>query len=430
MATGELRERPMARIVWRILGALLLARAGGLPAQTPPAATPLPADTTRNQAAQATEDDSAPAPLNPNAETVDEVVPFEIGKVMAALKVAMESRDCNFTEATSTRVECKRPRGYSYSAHMGYGGESVTALLEAQGGQTHVHISTGKGFYGRLGKVNLSVPIYKAMMTSLEEGPAAPTTTPSAPASGDAPPVRLEDSTPVDYTHWGYDPAPGARLELKETERKSLKGHTELTYFLLSSGFPPGGTYVLWHMQSGDHAVRSFASLSGYTAGEGGRLVCPAQPQAAGPGPTPGAHCISLEKLAIRIDGYHKGEPVDYAIVSTDGAVRAYVRAYPFPIQAADGKCTLTVEMENSNFTAFVIRGTGFSPNENLTTSSSFGGEAIGGTQQASANGEFAVALRAELPGKNSGSATFTAAGKSCRPTVSYEWGKAATKVQ
>jgi len=182
-------------------------------------------------------------------------------------------------------------------------------------------------------------------------------------------------------------------------------------------------------MQSGDHVVRSFANLSGYTAGEGGRLVCPAQSPASPP-PAAAAHCISLDKLAIRVGAYHKGEPMDYAIISTDGAVRAYVRAYPFPIQAQDGKCTLTVEMENSNFTAFVVRGAGFVPDENVATSSSFGGDATGGTQQASAQGEFVVALRADSPGKNSGSATFTATGKSCHPSVVYEWGKAAMKVQ
>ena len=132
----------------------------------------------------------------------------------------------------------------------------------------------------------------------------------------------------------------------------------------------------------------------------------------------------------IQIDGYHKGEPMDYAIVSTDGAVRAYARGYPFPIQAQDGKCMLTVEMENSIFTSFVIRGAGFGPNEKVATSSSFGGEAAIGTQQTSPQGEFAVPLRAEMPGKNSGSATFTATGNSCHPSVSYDWGKAATKVQ
>jgi hypothetical protein len=79
-----------------------------------------------------------PSPLDLTAATVDEVIPFEMDKVVAALKPAMESEGCNVTQETPGRIECKRPRGYSYSEHMAYGGESEAAVLEAQGNQTHV----------------------------------------------------------------------------------------------------------------------------------------------------------------------------------------------------------------------------------------------------------------------------------------------------
>jgi hypothetical protein len=107
-------------------------------------------------------------PLDFGAGTVDEVIPFAMDKVVAALESAMESEDCKVVHESADRIECKRTRGYSYSAQMGYGGESVTAILEAKGEQTHVHISTGKGFYGRLGKKNWSVPIYEDMVKGLK----------------------------------------------------------------------------------------------------------------------------------------------------------------------------------------------------------------------------------------------------------------------
>ncbi|MGC1620453.1 MAG: hypothetical protein WA765_18325 [Candidatus Acidiferrum sp.] len=116
--------------------------------------------------------------------------------------------------------------------------------------------------------------------------------------------------------------------------------------------------------------------------------------------------------------------------MSTDGTVRAYARAYPFPIQTQDGKCTLNVELENTKFTSFVIRGAGFEPGESVLTSSSFGKDATTGTQEASAQGELAVEVQADVSGKNSGSATFAATGKACHPIITYEWGKAAKKVQ
>ena len=99
---------------------------------------------------------------------VDEVVPFAMDKVIAALKPAMESQNCNVSLADSSRIECKRPRENDSSKHKGFGGESVTAKLEAKGDQTRVSITTGLGFYGRLAKGNWSTPVYLEMMRNLQ----------------------------------------------------------------------------------------------------------------------------------------------------------------------------------------------------------------------------------------------------------------------
>jgi hypothetical protein len=100
-------------------------------------------------------------------EDVDSVIPFELDKVISALKPAMESADCNVKEATANRIECKRPR--NNTGENGYGGESVTAELEAQGTKTRVRITTGKGFYGRLAKRSWSIPIYEQMIKNLKQ---------------------------------------------------------------------------------------------------------------------------------------------------------------------------------------------------------------------------------------------------------------------
>jgi hypothetical protein len=110
--------------------------------------------------------------IDPTAgsKDMDEVVPFAMDKVLAALKPAMETYGCNVTESTANRIECKRARGYSQKENVnGNGGESVTATLETQGDQTHVRIATGKGFYGRLEKKNWSTPIFNEMLKSLRK---------------------------------------------------------------------------------------------------------------------------------------------------------------------------------------------------------------------------------------------------------------------
>jgi len=250
---------------------------------------------------------------------------------------------------------------------------------------------------------------------------------PRAHASSQDAPSAAPDTTPVNYANWGYHPTPDARMVLKEVGRKPGRHGTVITYHVESSGFPTGKTYSLWIMLSGSHITRPV--LSGYLANGTGTLVCPGQSQPGDP-PVAGSHCFPLERATLDSDNYHNAEPVDFAIVSTDGTVRAYARAYPFPIQAQDGKCTLNAEIENTKFTSFVIRGVGFEPGENVATSSTFGKAQTAGTQQTSPQGEFAALVRADVPGKNSGSATFSAAGKSCHPSVTYDWGNAAKEVR
>jgi hypothetical protein len=100
---------------------------------------------------------------------VDETIPFLMDKVMAAVKSAMESANCNVKESSADRVECKRPRVFADRQNEDVGGESVTAVLEAQGNQTRIRITTGKGFYGRLGKDSWSMPIFQEMMKRLQQ---------------------------------------------------------------------------------------------------------------------------------------------------------------------------------------------------------------------------------------------------------------------
>ncbi len=101
--------------------------------------------------------DTKTSPLNPTAESkdMDEVVPFPMDAVVTALKPAMESMGCQVTNATASRIECKR----GDSERTGYGGEKVTATLKAKDEQTRVRIWTGKGFVGRIRKNNWSTPI-------------------------------------------------------------------------------------------------------------------------------------------------------------------------------------------------------------------------------------------------------------------------------
>jgi len=99
---------------------------------------------------------------------VDEVVPFAMDKVLAALKPAMESHECRVTETAAEPIKCKRPK-VKISFHEASGDESVTAVLEAKGDQTQVRITTDMRTYGPT-KKNWSTPIFEGMLKNLQKG--------------------------------------------------------------------------------------------------------------------------------------------------------------------------------------------------------------------------------------------------------------------
>jgi hypothetical protein len=90
----------------------------------------------------------------------DQIVPFPIDQVRAALKPAMEHCLCKVSKAKPGRVECGR--AFRPPDSIG-GGETVTAILEPQGQQTQVKIRTAKGM-GR----NWSSPVYLEMLRTLQ----------------------------------------------------------------------------------------------------------------------------------------------------------------------------------------------------------------------------------------------------------------------
>jgi len=126
--------------------------------------------------------DSKTSSFNPTADSkdMDEVIPFKVDAIVAALKPAMESVDCEVKKATTKEVMCKRKRSSGKGVERaGVGGEKVTAVLQAKGDQTRVRIESEKGMLGRVYKHNWSTPIFQEMMKNLQK----PAQTASAPSN-------------------------------------------------------------------------------------------------------------------------------------------------------------------------------------------------------------------------------------------------------
>lgn len=102
---------------------------------------------------------------------IDEAVPFSSAQVIPALEAAMGAFDCKVKKATSGVIDCKRPMKqpmWVWKPPADAGGEKVTAVLEPEGNETRVRITTGFGFSGNLVKQNWSYPIFCRMMSLLK----------------------------------------------------------------------------------------------------------------------------------------------------------------------------------------------------------------------------------------------------------------------
>ena len=221
-----------------------------------------------------------------------------------------------------------------------------------------------------------------------------------------------ETGTPWDRTL----ATPGVHLWFVEVWRRlarpedwsvqpSVRGTTVVSYEFKGTGMPPGKQYHLWLGVSYQRPVRTRFLVHFNAAGE---LLT----EAGGP-------------LKMTLGAYHKGEPAEIGIESTDGQIRATARAFPFPIEASDRSCHLMMEMLTADGKAFGAIADGFPPGSTVETVSRSDGEVLRRRVVVPGNGKFSVVLLpAAVAGHQHGS--FEVKASSCSVKVDYAWGAAA----
>jgi len=227
----------------------------------------------------------------------------------------------------------------------------------------------------------------------------------SAPAS---PQVKL-------LLGWGPDSnTPGVQLTLEEERRDTggRGGATRVFYHLVMSGFPKDKTYKLSSWRFG-HAIS--IEKPEITTDEAGNWF------------VDGTRVI----LDWSIVGFARGEPFRVGLISTDETVKAFAKTFPFPIEARDGSCHLWMELATTDGKSFAVYGDGFDADDHATTTSTSGTEIIRGETVISSGGTLPpTIILPAVVGKQSGTASFSVASKSCVPIVNYEWGPPAMKIQ
>ena len=112
------------------------------------------------------------------------------------------------------------------------------------------------------------------------------------------------------------------------------------------------------------------------------------------------------------------------AVVSSDGKIAGFAEAIPFPIEASDKSCKLSVVRMGASAEAVAVRLAGFAPNERFTLTKLTNTEEATIDESADNQGSWTGAVK--LPSKGQGKASITVVsvtGHSCKVAVSFDWG-------
>jgi len=221
-----------------------------------------------------------------------------------------------------------------------------------------------------------------------------------------------------DEKMWGKNTS-GVELVTHEDPRQHTASGTVLMYNLLGKGFPADKTYDLWFWIPGKKPGKAIAGVS---FDKRGVLVCSGKP-----GSCQGSGLddpINIKTTAVL------GEPKRFGVVSTDGGVAGFAEAVPFPIEASDKNCKLSVVRQSALADVVAVRASGFTPYEMLTVKTNLNPDDSIHSPTASADGTWQAMIGTKILGQSSGVANIQASGHGCSVSVSFAWGEGTAKQQ
>lgn len=222
----------------------------------------------------------------------------------------------------------------------------------------------------------------------------------------------------IDPSKWGKN-TPGVELMAREQPREHTASGTMLMYNLIGKGFPADKTYDLWFWSVGKKPEKAIAGAS---FDKRGVLVCSGKP-----GSCPGKGFddpINVKTTAML------GEIKRFAVISPDGRTAAFAEAVPFPIEAQDKDCKLSVIRADPFADMVAVRANGFTPYEMLNVKMKIGSQDSSHSPTASSDGSWQAMIGTKSTGQESGAATINVSDKSCSVSVSFDWGKGSNKPQ
>ncbi|MGH9730147.1 MAG: hypothetical protein ACRD4A_00500, partial [Candidatus Acidiferrales bacterium] len=215
--------------------------------------------------------------------------------------------------------------------------------------------------------------------------------------------------------NWGSKKmnSPGASITLKETSRRGTGSQTVVFYRIIADGMPKDKLYSLV-LTSFD--LQPKLILAGITIDERGQAVCSGLPGACGDREKPNDP-VDLGLVAA------KGEPKRFTLVSEDGTVKAFNYAILFPVQGADGGCSIEEILLLQHAEAVLLQGFGFPPNSTVHMKAMSETEQHEADLKADGSGDVFTVLLPYVKGKTDGTGSVTFASQTCSPSLTYQWG-------
>jgi len=197
---------------------------------------------------------------------------------------------------------------------------------------------------------------------------------------------------------------PGMSLAYHEKSRGTENDLEMVNYSLEADGFPGDKRYALYGRWMDG---RSAELARGITIGESGGLVT-----------------SKGDEFVLALGRMFQGEFAAFALVSEDGASRAFVEITPFPIHAeGKGGCRLNVRPMDVQGQTFSITGSGFKPDKTLKTVSSSLNEVAYGSLKGRPDGTVKMVVFPAVVGRTGGDASFEASDSDCSVKIGYRWG-------
>lgn len=205
----------------------------------------------------------------------------------------------------------------------------------------------------------------------------------------------------------------GVELSLRESSRSQVTDRTLVKYGIYAKGLPMDTTYTLVQIQLTGQPIQQ---LTGITLDGQGRAIC------AGRKDTCRGNGSNDPIDLILFAG--KSEPKRFGLISDDPAhLKGFFEVIPFPNTAIDKNCRLESIIGTPKGEVTFIRGTGFEPNEELTTDGESYGEKNHVIVKADADGSYFAVTLPNILGQKSGETTWEVKGKSCDVKLTFPWG-------